>query len=165
MAEKKTKKETAEEKPVKAAEKAVKGVEKVAKAPKKEPKTAKPSEKEVKIQIPTRLAEFYKKEITPSLMKKFNYKSIMQVPKLHKIVVNMGVGAAVSDAKLIEEAAKELETITGQKPSIRKAKKAISNFKMREGVNIGCMVTLRQERMYEFMRSVPQYSFTTCKRF
>jgi large subunit ribosomal protein L5 len=63
----------------------------------------------------------------------------------------MGVGAAVSDAKLIEEAAKELETITGQKPSIRKAKKAISNFKLREGVNIGCMVTLRQERMYEFM--------------
>jgi large subunit ribosomal protein L5 len=84
-------------------------------------------------------------------MKKFNYKSIMQVPKLHKIVVNMGVGAAVADAKLIEEAAKELETITGQKPSIRKAKKAISNFKLREGLNIGCMVTLRQERMYEFM--------------
>jgi large subunit ribosomal protein L5 len=151
MAEKKIKKDAAEEKPAKVVEKAVKGSEKVAKAPKKEPKAAKSAEKEVKILIPTRLAEFYKKEITPSLMKKFNYKSIMQVPKLHKIVVNMGVGAAVSDAKLIEEAAKELETITGQKPSIRKAKKAISNFKLREGVNIGCMVTLRQERMYEFM--------------
>jgi large subunit ribosomal protein L5 len=149
MADKKTKKDTAEEKPAKVAEKTLKGTEKVAKVPKKESKTAKPAEKEVK--IPTRLAEFYKKEITPSLMKKFNYKSIMQVPKLHKIVVNMGVGAAVSDAKLIEEAAKELETITGQKPSIRKAKRAISNFKLREGVNIGCMVTLRQERMYEFM--------------
>jgi large subunit ribosomal protein L5 len=151
MAEKKIKKDTAEEKAAKVVEKVVKGSEKVAKAPKKEPKAAKSAEKEVKIIIPTRLAEFYKKEITPSLMKKFNYKSIMQVPKLHKIVVNMGVGAAVSDAKLIEEAAKELETITGQKPSIRKAKKAISNFKLREGVNIGCMVTLRQERMYEFM--------------
>ena len=151
MAEKKTKKDTAEEKPAKTTEKTVKGAEKVTRAPKKEPKAAKPTEKEVKIQIPTRLAEFYKKEITPALMKKFNYKSIMQVPKLHKIVVNMGVGAAVSDAKLIEEAAKELETITGQKPSIRKAKKAISNFKLREGLNIGCMVTLRQERMYEFM--------------
>jgi large subunit ribosomal protein L5 len=151
MAEKKTKKDTAEEKPAKVTEKTVKSTEKLAKAPKKEPKTEKHAEKEIKIQIPTRLAEFYKKEITASLMKKFNYKSIMQVPKLHKIVVNMGVGAAVSDAKLIEEAAKELETITGQKPSIRKAKKAISNFKLREGVNIGCMVTLRQERMYEFM--------------
>ena len=131
--------------------KTVKGAEKSVKTPKKKPKLQKPSEKEVKIQIPTRLAEFYKKEITPSLMKKFNYKALCKVPKLHKIVVNMGVGAAVSDAKLIEEAAKELETITGQKPSIRKAKKAISNFKLREGVNIGCMVTLRQERMYEFM--------------
>jgi large subunit ribosomal protein L5 len=153
MAEKKTKKDTAEEKPAKA-EKVAKSADKSAKAPKKETKetkAAKPAEKEVKVIIPTRLAELYKKEITPSLMKKFNYKSIMQVPKLHKIVVNMGVGAAVSDAKLIEEAAKELETITGQKPSIRKAKKAISNFKLREGLSIGCMVTLRQERMYEFM--------------
>src|ERR1035437_7398784 len=129
----------------------MKGTEKVAKTTKKEPKTAKLAKKEVKIQIPTRLAEFYKKEITPALMKKFNYKSIMQVPKLHKIVVNMGVGAAVSDAKLIEEAAKELETITGQKPSIRKAKKAISNFKLREGLRIGCMVTLRKEKMFEFL--------------
>ena len=151
MAEKKTKKDTAEEKPAKAAEKTVKGAEKLVKASKKEPKASKSAEKEVKVQIPTRLAEFYKSDITPALMKKFSYKSIMQVPKLHKIVVNMGVGAAVSDAKLIEEAAKELETITGQKPSIRKAKKAISNFKLREGLNIGCMVTLRQERMYEFM--------------
>ena len=151
MAEKKTKKDSAEEKPAKGADKAAKSADKSAKAPKKETKAAKTAEKEIKVIIPTRLAELYKKEITPSLMKKFNYKSIMQVPKLHKIVVNMGVGAAVSDAKLIEEAAKELETITGQKPSIRKAKKAISNFKLREGLSIGCMVTLRQERMYEFM--------------
>jgi large subunit ribosomal protein L5 len=151
MAEKKIKKDTPAEKPAKGAEKAAKGTEKTVKGPKKETKVAKSVEKEVKVLIPTRLAELYKKEITPSLMKKFNYKSIMQVPVLHKIVVNMGVGAAVSDAKLIEEAAKELETITGQKPSIRKAKKAISNFKLREGLSIGCMVTLRKERMYEFM--------------
>ena len=153
MADKKTKEEKAakaekpakEEKAVKA-EKAVKGTEKAAKPAKKD---AKPAEKEVK--IPCRLADVYKKEISSSLMKKFNFKSVMQVPKLHKIVVNMGVGAAVSDAKLIEEAAKELETITGQKPSIRKAKKAISNFKLREGLAIGCMVTLRKERMFEFL--------------
>ncbi|MEJ2615983.1 MAG: 50S ribosomal protein L5 [Ignavibacteriaceae bacterium] len=98
-----------------------------------------------------RLSEVYKKEIVPELMKKFTYKSIMQVPKLNKIVVNMGVGAAVADQKLLDEAVKELETITGQKASIRKAKKAISNFKLREGVNIGAMVTLRRERMYEFL--------------
>lgn len=75
----------------------------------------------------------------------------MQVPKLHKIVVNMGMGDAVSDSKLIEEASKQLETITGQKTSIRKAKKAISNFKLREGMPIGVMVTLRKEKMYEFL--------------
>jgi large subunit ribosomal protein L5 len=153
MADKKTKEEkTAKaEKPAKEekaakTEKPAKGTEKVVKPSKKE---SKPAEKEVK--IPCRLADVYKKEISSSLMKKFNYKSVMQVPKLHKIVVNMGVGAAVSDAKLIEEAAKELETITGQKPSIRKAKKAISNFKLREGLSIGCMVTLRKERMFEFL--------------
>jgi len=153
MADKKTKEEkTAKaEKPAKEekaakTEKPAKGTEKVIKPSKKE---SKPAEKEVK--IPCRLADVYKKEISSSLMKKFNYKSVMQVPKLHKIVVNMGVGAAVADAKLIEEAAKELETITGQKPSIRKAKKAISNFKLREGLSIGCMVTLRKERMFEFL--------------
>jgi large subunit ribosomal protein L5 len=75
----------------------------------------------------------------------------MQVPKIEKIVVNMGVGAAVSEPKILEEAVRELESITGQKASIRKAKKAISNFKLREGVNIGAMVTLRKEKMYEFL--------------
>ncbi|HZW38915.1 MAG TPA: 50S ribosomal protein L5 [Ignavibacteriaceae bacterium] len=98
-----------------------------------------------------RLTDTYKGEIVPALMTKFQYKSIMQVPKLHKIVVNMGVGAAVQDPKILEEAVKELETITGQKASIRKAKKAISNFKLREGLNIGAMVTLRKEKMYEFL--------------
>ena len=114
-------------------------------------KESKKAEEIKEIKIKARLAEVYKKEIVPELMKKFTYKSIMQVPKLHKIVVNMGVGAAVADQKLLEEAVKELETITGQKASIRKAKKAISNFKLREGVNIGAMVTLRRERMYEFL--------------
>ncbi len=131
MAEKKTKRD---------------GAEKKEKTSKKE--TATP-EKEIRVTV--RLFEEYKKDIVPSLMKKFGYKSVMQVPKLDKIVVNMGVGAAVADPKILEEAVKELETITGQKASIRKAKKAISNFKLREGLKIGAMVTLRRERMYEFL--------------
>ena len=114
-----------------------------------EQKESKAQEKEIK--IPARLELFYKSEVVPSLMKKFNYKSVMQVPKIDKIVVNMGLGAAVSEPKIIDEAVKELETITGQKASIRKAKKAISNFKLREGVNIGACVTLRRNRMYEFL--------------
>ncbi|MCZ7610423.1 MAG: 50S ribosomal protein L5 [Ignavibacterium sp.] len=103
------------------------------------------------IKITPRLGEIYKKEIVPALVKAFNYKSVMQVPKLNKIVVNMGVGAAVADQKIMEEAVKELEAITGQKVSVRKSRKAISNFKLRENVNIGAMVTLRRERMYEFL--------------
>jgi large subunit ribosomal protein L5 len=110
----------------------------------------KPStEKDVK--IPTRLFNYYRTEIISGLMKTFSYKNIMQVPKIEKIVVNMGVGAAVTEPRILEEAVRELESITGQKASIRKAKKAISNFKLREGVNIGAMVTLRKERMYEFL--------------
>ena len=84
-------------------------------------------------------------------MKQFSYKSEMEVPKLKKIVVNMGVGAAVQDSKIIDEAVKDLETITGQKVSVRTSKKAISNFKLREGMKIGAKVTLRRERMYEFL--------------
>ena len=122
------------------------GADKKGKVSKKEAAT---SEKEIKVKV--RLFEDYKKEIVPSLMKKFGYKTVMQVPKLDKIVVNMGVGAAVADPKILDEAVKELETITGQKASIRKAKKAISNFKLREGLKIGAMVTLRRERMYEFL--------------
>jgi len=110
----------------------------------------KPStEKDVK--IPTRLFDYYRSEIIPGLMKTFSYRNVMQVPKIEKVVVNMGVGAAVTEPKILEEAVRELESITGQKASIRKAKKAISNFKLREGVNIGAMVTLRKERMYEFL--------------
>jgi len=110
----------------------------------------KPStEKDVK--IPSRLFDYYRTEIIPGLMKTLGYKNIMQVPKIEKIVVNMGVGAAVAEPKILEEAVKVLESITGQKASIRKAKKAISNFKLREGLNIGAMATLRKERMYEFL--------------
>ncbi len=143
MAEKKTKKENTGKaaKPQKEAKGGKQGSK----------KESKKAEEVKEIRIKARLAEVYKKEIVPGLMKKFAYKSIMQVPKLNKIVVNMGVGAAVADQKLLEEAVKELETITGQKASIRKAKKAISNFKLREGVNIGAVVTLRRERMYEFL--------------
>jgi Ribosomal protein L5 len=98
-----------------------------------------------------RMLEMYKKDLAPALMKRFNYKSVMQVPRLEKISVNMGVGAATQDAKLLETAAKELELITGQKPAITKAKKAISNFKLRQGVPIGARVTLRGRQMYEFL--------------
>lgn len=101
--------------------------------------------------IPARLYEKYKKDIVPKLKEQFSYKSVMQVPRLEKIVVNMGVGAAVQDQKILEEAVKDLETITGQKASVRIAKKAISNFKLREGMKIGAKVTLRKEIMYEFL--------------
>ncbi len=98
-----------------------------------------------------RLAEFYKEKVVPALMKKFNYSSVMQVPKLEKICLNMGIGDAVQDKKLLQSAINELELITGQRPSIRKAKKAISNFKLRQDVPIGCMVTLRRANMFEFL--------------
>jgi large subunit ribosomal protein L5 len=110
-----------------------------------------PAASEKEIRITPRLGEFYKKEIVPALTKTFNYKSIMQVPKLDKIVLNMGVGAAVADQKIMDEAVKVLETIAGQKVSVRKSKKDISNFKLRVNTNIGAMVTLRKERMYEFL--------------
>lgn len=110
-----------------------------------------PAVREKEIKITPRLGEIYKKDIVPALTKTFSYKSVMQVPKLDKIVVNMGVGAAVADQKIMDEAVKELETITGQKVSVRKSKKDISNFKLRANTNIGAMVTLRKERMYEFL--------------
>ncbi len=98
-----------------------------------------------------RLKEKYLNEVVPNLQKKYNYKSIMQVPKLEKIVVNMGVGDGASNSKYIEAAANDLALITGQKPVITKAKKSIAGFKVREGQSIGCKVTLRGENMYNFM--------------
>ncbi len=98
-----------------------------------------------------RLKEQYQNQIVDALMKKFGYKNRMQVPKLEKIVVNMGVGEAKENAKILEAAAKDMEIITGQKPIITKAKHSIANFKIREGMPIGCKVTLRGEKMYEFL--------------
>ena len=98
-----------------------------------------------------RLQKEYKEKIVPSLCEKYNYKSVMAVPKLDKIVVNMGVGDATSNSKLIDAACEDLMTITGQKPIITKAKKAIAGFKVREGQAIGCKVTLRGDNMYNFL--------------
>lgn len=97
-----------------------------------------------------RLRELYEKEIVPALMEKFNYKNIMEAPKLEKIVVNMGVGDAKENPKFLEGAVNDLSVITGQKPVVTKAKRSVSNFKLREGMRIGAKVTLRGDRMYEF---------------
>ena len=99
----------------------------------------------------SRLREKYQNEIVDALMKKFEYKNVMEVPKLDKVVVNMGVGEAKENAKLLESAVKDMETITGQKAVLTKAKNSVANFKIREGMAIGCKVTLRGERMYEFV--------------
>jgi len=97
-----------------------------------------------------RLLDKYKNEVVPALKEKFNYKNPMQVPKLEKIVINMGVGDVKDNPKALEAAVNELALISGQKPVVTKAKKSISNFKIRQGMNIGCKVTLRGNRMYEF---------------
>ncbi len=98
-----------------------------------------------------RLYELYKKEIAPAMMQKFGYKSVMQIPKLDKIVVNIGLGEAKDNPKAVESAVNDLALITGQKPIITKARKSVANFKLREGMNIGCKVTLRRDKMYEFL--------------
>ncbi len=100
---------------------------------------------------PPRLKETYRKEVVPALTKQFGYKSPMEVPRISKIVLNMGVGEATSDRKILDNAMGDMTKISGQKPVITKARKAIAGFKIREGYPIGCMVTLRQERMYEFL--------------
>ncbi len=99
----------------------------------------------------SRLKEQYQNEIAAAMTKKFGYSNVMQIPKLDKIVINMGVGEAKENAKVLESAMKDLETIAGQKPVITKAKNSIANFKIREGMSIGCKVTLRGEKMYEFL--------------
>jgi large subunit ribosomal protein L5 len=98
-----------------------------------------------------RLKEIYNKEIVPALIKQFGYKSTMEVPRLSKIVLNMGVGEAVSDKKILDNAIGDLTKLSGQKPVVTKARKSIAVWKIRNGYPIGCMVTLRQERMYEFL--------------
>ena len=98
-----------------------------------------------------RMKDYYKAEVAPALMKKFSYKSVMQIPKLDKIVINVGAGEAKDNAKAIDAIMNDLSAITGQKPQVCKAKKSVANFKLREGMNIGVKVTLRGERMYEFL--------------
>lgn len=97
-----------------------------------------------------RLKDLYKNEIVAGMTKKFGYKNVMEVPKIDKIVINMGVGEAKENAKVLESALKDMEIIAGQKPVITKAKKSVANFKLREGMSIGCKVTLRGAKMYEF---------------
>ncbi|MDQ0228306.1 50S ribosomal protein L5 [Metabacillus niabensis] len=112
-----------------------------------------------------RLKEKYQKEITPALMSKFSYKSVMQAPKIEKIVINMGVGDAVSNSKALDVAVEELAQITGQKPVITKAKKSIAGFRLREGMPIGAKVTLRGERMYQFLDKLISVSLPRVRDF
>ena len=112
-----------------------------------------------------RLEEKYRSEIKSNLMKKFGYKSIMEVPKIVKIVVNLGVGDAISEPKRLDEAVNELMAITGQRPVITKAKKSIANFKLREGMAIGCKVDLRGEKMYDFLDKLVNISLPRVRDF
>ncbi len=111
------------------------------------------------------LKELYKKEIIPSLMKEFNYKTVMQVPKLEKIVINMGVGEGARDEKFITAALEDLKTITGQAPVVTKARKSIAGFKLREGQTIGVKVTLRNENMYDFMEKLIKVALPRVRDF
>ena len=113
----------------------------------------------------SRLKEQYQNEIVDAMIKKFGYKNIMEVPKLDKIVVNMGVGEAKENAKLLEAAIKDMEAITGQKAVATKAKNSIANFKIREGMAIGCKTTLRGEKMYEFMDRLINLALTRVRDF
>lgn len=112
-----------------------------------------------------RLQEKYNTSVVPALMKKFEYTSVMQTPKLEKVVINWGVGEAISNPKVLDEAVAELTAIAGQKPVITKAKKSIANFKLREGMPIGCKVTLRGERMYEFLDKLVNISLPRVRDF
>lgn len=112
-----------------------------------------------------RLKEKYVNEITPALVSKFEYESVMQAPKVDKIVINMGVGEAVQNTKSLDSAVEELQTIAGQKPVITKAKKSIAGFRLREGMPIGCKVTLRGERMYDFLDKLIAISLPRVRDF
>ena len=113
----------------------------------------------------SRLKEQYDTDVHPTMTERFGYQNQMQVPQLEKIVVNMGVGEAVQDPKQLDGAVADLTAITGQKPAIRRAKKAISNFKLREGIPVGCMVTLRGERMFEFWDRLVNFALPQVRDF
>jgi large subunit ribosomal protein L5 len=112
-----------------------------------------------------KLKEVYQEKAVPALMKRFNYKNRMEVPMLEKIVINMGLGEAIQNIKILDSAAQELSQITGQKPVITKAKKSIAQFKLRTGMPIGCMVTLRKERMYEFFNRLVNVTLPRVRDF
>jgi len=112
-----------------------------------------------------KLKEIYKEKVVPTLMKRFNYRNRMEVPKLEKIVINMGLGEAIQNIKILDSAVQELSLITGQKPVITKAKKSIAQFKLRAGMPIGVMVTLRKERMYEFFNRLVNVALPRVRDF
>jgi large subunit ribosomal protein L5 len=112
-----------------------------------------------------KLKEVYQEKAVPALMKRFNYKNRMEVPKLEKIVVNMGLGEAIQNIKILDSAVQEISQISGQKPVITKAKKSIAQFKLRTGMSIGCMVTLRKERMYEFFNRLVNVALPRVRDF
>ena len=114
---------------------------------------------------PNRLQVQYKETVVPELMKKYGYKSVMEAPKLVKVVINIGVGDATSNSKLMEESVKELTAIAGQKPVVTRAKKSIASFKLREGMPIGCKVTLRGKKMYEFLDKLFTISLARVRDF
>jgi large subunit ribosomal protein L5 len=130
-------------------------------------KTQKKAEAEAYVEekIPVRLQEVYRKQIVPELSKKFGYKNSLEVPKLEKISINVGVGAATQDPKIVDTIVKDLENIAGQKAVVTKAKKSVSNFKLREGMKIGCKVTLRKARMYEFLDRLINISIPRIRDF
>ncbi len=112
-----------------------------------------------------RLKDLYKEKVVPELMKEFGYDNVMEVPALHKIVINMGLGEAVQDIKVIDAAMQDLATITGQRPAVTRARKSIAAFKLRKGMPIGCMVTLRGERMYEFFDRLVNFALPRVRDF
>ena len=112
-----------------------------------------------------RLNQKYKETVVPALMKQFNYKSVMEVPCIDKVVINMGVGDAIANSKALDDAVAELAAITGQAPVITRAKKSIANFKVREGMPIGCKVTLRREKMYDFLDKLMNISLPRVRDF
>ena len=111
------------------------------------------------------LRDLYKNEVAPALMKKFNYKSVMEIPKLDKVIVNVGAGEAISNSKVIDAIVNDITQITGQKPVICRAKKSVANFKLREGMPIGVKVTLRRENMYEFVDKLFNVAFPRVRDF
>ena len=112
-----------------------------------------------------RLKDYYVDTVAPALMKKFNYKSVMEIPKLDKVIVNVGAGEAISNSKVIDAIVNDITQITGQKPVICRAKKSVANFKLREGMPIGVMVTLRRENMYEFVDMLFNVAFPRVRDF